>query len=720
MRDAWTCKPASSCSRPSAAPCNTRTRRASCTATSSRNNVLVTEVDGVPQPKVIDFGIAKAVEEPLVHDTPRTRGDQWMGTPAFMAPEQLQTAADVDTRADVYSLGALLHVLLVGDPPFRSADSDVPWPDRIRDERPPRASSRVGRHSHRARPGVTSAALSRELDWVIARCLEKEPDRRYDSAAVLGNELERVMQGEPVLAGPPGVGYRLHTFVRRNRVSLAVAGTIFVVLFVALLFALDREERARDAEAHALEELTRSRAVATLTEHMLLSVKPSVARGADTSLMVEMLERAEQYIIDAEDHAPQTEADLTRMVGGAWWELGEYQRALPHFERSLELRRASLGDDHPDTLSSALMLGAHLLKLGDATRAAPLLRECFDAYSLETLNDSEDARQVAESYSELLFRQGDHERALEIRLELVDAVAAAMGPRHSDTLRSRNNLAISLEKLDRLEAAEEQYRGVLELQLSDPNLGPTHPTTLMTRSNLSGLLRELGRLEAAREMSAEVLEAKREVLPPGHISLLTSLNNLGELETETGNMVRAEELYREALELAQRNLDPTSQPTLILTLNLGRLYVELDRWTEAAALLEPVVRLTRDNSTSSQITLYLEQALIDSYLQLGRFSEALSLTDCALRDEAAQPTQRVGDAEVLTILRAEALAGLGRVEESQPLFESAYAGLEATGGSRVWMRRAAGALAAQWTEDGSIERAAPWRERASEPSDGEN
>ncbi|MCA8980514.1 MAG: protein kinase, partial [Planctomycetes bacterium] len=471
------------------------------------NNVLVTEVDGVPRPKVIDFGIAKAVEEPLAPDTPRTRGGQWMGTPAYMAPEQLDAAADVDTRADVYSLGALLFVLLVGEPPFDSASGGAAtWHERIRNERPSRASHRVERHAQSSRPGVTRAALRRELDWVVARCLEKDPDRRYDSAAVLANEVERVLVGEPVLAGPPGVTYRVSAFVRRNRFSLVVAASVFLVLFVALLFALDREELARQAETEALEsariaqdaerqareELARSQAVARLTEHMLLSVKPSVARGADTSLMVEMLERAEQYVLDAEDHSPATEADLARMVGGAWWELGEYQRALPHLERSLELRREALGDASTETLEAAQTLGTNYLKLGDLVHAEPLLRECVEACPPDALTTSESARAVYESYGELLHKQSRLEEALEIRRALVDATVAAHGPRHRDTLRSRNNLAISLEALKQFDEAGEEYRKVLELQLADPELGPDHPHTLMTRSNLSGLMRGLG------------------------------------------------------------------------------------------------------------------------------------------------------------------------------------------------------------------------------------
>ena len=696
------------------------------------NNVLVTEVDGVPQPKIIDFGIAKAVEEPLVDDSPRTRGGQWMGTPAFMAPEQLDAAADVDTRADVYSLGALLYVLLVGRAPFDDeSGGGATWHDRIRTERPTRASNRVERTADRSRPGVTRAALRRELDWIIARCLEKDPDRRYDSAAVLANEVERVIAGEPVLAGPPGVTYRLSSFVRRNRVTLAVAASVFLILFTALLFALDREARARGAEAEALasatlareaerqarEELTRSQAVARLTEHMLLSVKPSVARGADTALMTRMLERAEQYILEAEEHAPATEADLARMVGGAWWELGEYQRALPHFERSLELRRASLGDDAAETLESAQMLGSHYLTLGDLVRAEPLLRECVDAYPAEALTTSASARLAAAGYGELLYKRGRLEEALELRRELVRADEATLGPRHGDTLRSRNNLALTLESLERFDEADAEYRAVLALQLSDPNIGPDHPHTLMTRSNLSGLLREQGRLEEAREMCAEVLAAKRRVLPPGHLSLLTSVNNLGELEKRLGNTARAEALYREALELAVVNLGPTSEPARILTLNLGRLCVDQDRWDEAAQLLQPAADAARESAGVTKLTLHLEQALCDALVHLGRHAEALAIVECALDDARAARDRELVEPEFLEVLHGEALLGLDRAAEAEAVLTAAHAELAQGDGAGIWTRRAARTLELLHEANGDSAAAELWRERARTSSD---
>lgn len=692
------------------------------------NNVLVTEIDGAPQPKVIDFGIAKAIAEPLTPSDHRTVGGQWIGTPAFMAPEQLELAGDVDTRTDVYSLGALLQVSLTGSPPFpKQPGTTTDWHVRIRNERPARPSTHVGTTAHVQRPGVTRQALRRELDWIIARCLEKDPDRRYDSAAVLGNELDRVLLGEPVLAGPPGMTYRLTSFVRRNRVSLMLATSIFVLLFVALLFALDRESRAvaaelaaresaataRASEQQARDELARSQAVARLTEHMLLSVKPSVARGSDTSLMVEMLERAEAYILNQGTQSAATEADLARMVGGAWWELGEYQRALPHFERALQWTRESAGPSSPEALAAASTLGTHLLTFGDLARAESLLRECFDAYPLESNPTSSTALTNASSYAEVLFKREQLEAALAIRLRIVEAAAQTLAPGHIDMLMYRNNLASSLEALRRFEEAGDQYRSVLALQLADPSLGPDHPHTLMTRGNLSGLLREQGRIDEAREMSSEVLAAKRRVLPPGHISLLTSLNNLGELEKQSGNLERAEELLREALDLAQSNLGPQSEPVRILSLNLARVCLELERYADVIERLEPIVRGTDPVQPPSHLTLYCDQALCNAYLHVGQFEAVLSITDRAIdaaREVFTDSTAVVG---TFSVLRGTALANSDRAAEAEAALITGYEQLRGGREESVgWRRRAAQQLADHFTATGHPDQAATWQARA--------
>jgi len=239
------------------------------------SNVIITHQDGVPAPKVIDFGVAKAIGDPLTDATLFTQFRHIIGTPAYMSPEQAaMSGSDVDVRSDVYSLGALLYELLVGAPPFKSADllslGLAEMHRVIRERDPPTPSTRLRTtdldlHAIAAQRGTEPARLSRmlrgELDWIVMRALEKDRRHRYDGASALAADLRRYLQGEAVLAGPPSVGYRVRRYIRRHRVALAVVGTFGLALVVgilSLLVALEAVRRQRD-ESEVLHRLAEAR-----------------------------------------------------------------------------------------------------------------------------------------------------------------------------------------------------------------------------------------------------------------------------------------------------------------------------------------------------------------------------------------------------------------------------------------------------------------------------
>jgi eukaryotic-like serine/threonine-protein kinase len=249
------------------------------------SNILVSEHEGVPVPKVIDFGIAKATGKGLDAPAGLTNVDQFLGTPAYMSPEQMEfTGRDIDTRADIYSLGVILYELLAGQPPFDMTTAGFDQMRHlIREVDPPRPSTRMTRKLTKATGSPPQlareqlAAVRSDLDWVVMKCLEKDRARRYETANALAMDLRRHLDHEPVVARPPSNLYRLQKVVRRHRLVFVAAGTVLVVLVLAVIVSAELAMRARRAERE--QGRLRNVAEANANESKLRLIRRYVGEG---------------------------------------------------------------------------------------------------------------------------------------------------------------------------------------------------------------------------------------------------------------------------------------------------------------------------------------------------------------------------------------------------------------------------------------------------------
>ncbi|HWQ91107.1 MAG TPA: protein kinase, partial [Clostridia bacterium] len=222
------------------------------------SNVLVTVQDGKPVPKVIDFGVAKAIEEPLTEKTVLTNFHAFIGTPAYTSPEQAEmTGSDVDTRSDIYSLGVLLYELLTGVTPFDAKEltqSGLEGMRRtIKEVEPPKPSTRMRRAVAGSPAEPQKVHVDRDLDWIVMKCLEKDRTRRYGTALELAADLQRYLDQEPVLARPQSTAYRLRKAFRRHRAAFAAAAAILVAVMAGVTGSVRQALRATRAE-HAAEQ----------------------------------------------------------------------------------------------------------------------------------------------------------------------------------------------------------------------------------------------------------------------------------------------------------------------------------------------------------------------------------------------------------------------------------------------------------------------------------
>jgi len=235
------------------------------------SNILVTHNDGVPMPKVIDFGIAKATGgQTLTDKTVFTAFEQFLGTPAYMSPEQAEmNALDVDTRSDIYALGVLLYELLTGKTPFEAKELLAKGLDEIRriirEEEPPRPSTRISTldaaeqtilaGQRQCEPPQLRGRIRGDLDWIVMKCLEKDRSRRYDTIGGLAIDIGRHLAGKPVTAGAPGMAYRAGKFIRRHRYGIATASAIVLLLLVGVVVSTSLAVRAIKAEAQTKRQL---------------------------------------------------------------------------------------------------------------------------------------------------------------------------------------------------------------------------------------------------------------------------------------------------------------------------------------------------------------------------------------------------------------------------------------------------------------------------------
>ena len=529
------------------------------------SNVLVTMHDDVPLPKVIDFGIAKATSAELTEKTLFTEHGQFIGTPAYMAPEQAEARGlDVDTRADIYSLGVLLYELLTGEPPFdhqrlRSAGF-AEMVRIIREEEPPRPSTRISRIS-RSRGSVPERRLSRlsrgDLDWIVMKCLEKSRTRRYETAHDLAVDIQRHLDSEPVHASPPSAVYRLRKFVRRNRGPVLAGALVALALMAGLVgtttFAI-RESRAHRSEAQqrrlAEQNQQTAERIQWFLQRMLESVTPEQARGRDTTLLREVLDQAARGANDELADQPEVLAAVSNTIGLTYLGLGQYDEAEKHLSAALEIQRRLFGEEHlgvADTLSSLGTLKTHT---ADYATAGALLEEAL-AIKRKLLGDDDPRLYVTlNNLANVLDDLDRLDEAEQLHRQILTYRQRTLGNDHPDVAVTLNNLAFLLMKKGAYTDAEAMFRHALEMRRR--LYGDDHPDVALSYVNLGHLLMTMGRFADADPCLRKALELRRRLSGDEHPDTAYALNNLAANCHKQGDYTAAEALYKEALPILRR------------------------------------------------------------------------------------------------------------------------------------------------------------------------
>ncbi len=594
------------------------------------SNILVSTQDGRPHTKVIDFGIAKATQSKLTEKTLFTEHQQLIGTPEYMSPEQAEGSLDIDTRTDVYSLGVVLYELLTGTTPFTGRDlrsaAFAEIQRMIREVEPPKPSTRLSQNTEtlasiaaqrRTEPKKLGTIVRGELDWIVMRALEKDRQRRYETANGLAMDIRRYLQGEAVVAAPPSATYRVRKFVRRNKGKVAAGAVVAIALALGVVgtsigmvnASREREEavraRAGEAEQRRVAEARLAEAEATVKflDDMLGAADP-MASGKDVTVR-QVLDQATRTIGPQFADRPAVAARLHATIGRTYLGLGTYDEAESHARESLAILLRERGADHPDTCRATNALGMTLIKGGSHDEAERLLKQAIMDHERLFGRGHEVTVESIDILAVLYGLQMRTDEAIPLLREVLALRLVSPGRERLETVSSMNTLGVACADASNFEEAERLLTEAMEIQ--DRVGGRDHPLALEIRSNLAWALYFVAmeeqqshpdlhrpRLERSMAIGEEALAGRTRVLGEEHPETLITLANLALTYKALGMSEKAAEMQRREMDLVIRVLGEEHPDTIVSMANYAKTLREQKRYDEALALFERSVRAARN------------------------------------------------------------------------------------------------------------------------------
>lgn len=581
-------------------------------------NILVSDDQGRWSPRLVDFGIAKAADGARVPELSLTSGFP-LGTPAYMAPEQTGLG-EVDTRADVYGLGAVLYELIAGRTPITPADDVVEFLQRIRGEVPPPPSRLRAAHppGHDDRPprGVLA-----DLDRIAARALEKDPQRRYPTAAAFADDLRRVLRREPVEARPQSASYRLSRFAQRNRGLVAAVSAAALAVFVGIaglvagLVAARQQQREALRQSAALDEVNRF-----LSEDLLAAAGPE--RSSSDVTVVQLLDRASRRITGRLSGQPLAAAAVHHAIGAAYTQLTVFDEADRHLRTAVELRRRYAGPDHPDTLRSEIAAASLLgqrqqLDQADAelARLLPRARAVLppdDPYLYTVLND-------LGSVQDTLGRCAD---AIPLLEEALAGRRRTLGDQDTQVLVTMSNLAQAYGALG--DSSRSITLLVEALQAAERSPEAPRMLVLGLSNNLGATYQDLGRYADAAPHLRRAADLAAQEFGAENASTLTIQANLAALEARVGDPARAVSIYEHIVHAQTSLLGPDAVDVLTARYGLYNSMLLAGRTSDALAGFSALLPdITRTLGEQHWLTAQLHIALANTLNQAGAPEDAL-------------------------------------------------------------------------------------------------
>ena len=685
------------------------------------SNILVAIQDGKPVPKIIDFGVAKATAQNLTERTIYTEIGMLIGTPEYMSPEQAEMSGqNVDTRTDVYSLGAILYELLVGALPFDPKELRRAGYDeirrKIREEDPPKPSTRlstmgeastVSAQNRRTEPPSLVRQIKGDLDWITMKALEKDRTRRYGTPSEIAADIDRFLHHQPIIARPPSTSYRAKKFVRRHRIGVGVTASLATLLIAfSVTTAIQSLRIARERNRADLEAET-AKQVSSFLADLFKVAEPSEA-VANSITAREILDKGAGQIQQDLSTQPEIKAALMNTMGNVYINLGLFKKAELLYEHSLEIERQKYGPQSPEVGETMASLAWALEGQAKYVEAEQFYRQAIELLHRFAGSHGLALAKAQRDLAYILSVQAKTEEAKSAALE-----ALALLNRVKNV--SERELANSLNILGTILLNQADYFGA-ERVLGDAYehmrkaLGPGHIETLAIEENRASVWMMQGNYTKSEAAYREILMHERDQLGPDHPELGITLNNLGAVLYFQEKYGEAEILYREAVMLKRRTLGEHHAKVAPALNNLGQALSKQKKFSEADRFLTEALEIERTSLGTDHPEVALTLIfLADSLGRQGRAREA----ELVAREALTIDSKRLGKDHPRT-KEAEGVLGYAllkqaRLVDAEPLLLSYVAALEAKIGAEGDLAEVVLQIVDMYMAWGKPEKAASWR-----------